>query len=96
MKFRTVRIAHRVMVDWVAETFHLPEDAGRWHAEARARARTVAYDINHHETSNHRSRQGPAHHQREARVLTGWQARIGRTFRQDEVTKHGGDGEASR
>ena len=26
MRFQTIRAAHRVVVDWVAETFHVPED----------------------------------------------------------------------
>jgi hypothetical protein len=38
MRFPTIRVAHRVVVDWVAHTFHLPEDTARFHAEARARA----------------------------------------------------------
>jgi hypothetical protein len=86
MKLQTVRIAHRVVVDWVAETFHLPEDAARWHAEARARARTMAYDLNHHKTPNHRPNQGLADHApREPRVLKEWQARIARLGRRGQA-----------
>jgi hypothetical protein len=55
MKFQTIRAAHRVAVDWVAQTFHLPEDTARFHAEARARARTMAYALNRRELRHHRA-----------------------------------------
>jgi|HubBroStandDraft_1064217.scaffolds.fasta_scaffold09773_4 hypothetical protein len=64
----TIRVGHRVAVDWVAETFHLPQDAAahhaRVHAEARARARTMAYALNRRDAG-------------EPRVLARWQAAIG-------------------
>jgi hypothetical protein len=74
MRFQTIRATHRVVVDWVAETFHLPEDPARFHAEARARAITNARNLREavHQNRHH----GP----RRARRLTGWQARIGRTL----------------
>jgi hypothetical protein len=82
VRFQTIRAAHRVAVDWVAETFHLPEDTARFHAEARARAATMAHALNNRETRHdgrrhHGRRQ---HAPRQARVLKGWQARIGRAL----------------
>jgi len=59
MRFRTIRAAHRVVVDWVAETFHLPENPAHFHAEARARAQTIAYAMNRRERPRHTPRRAP-------------------------------------
>jgi hypothetical protein len=75
MKFTTIRATHRIMVDWVAQTFHLPAGTAQFHAEARARARTMAYALNRRELRHHAPGQ--------ARVLKGWQAWIGHTLGAD-------------
>jgi hypothetical protein len=89
MRFQTVRVTHRIVVDWVAETFHLPTDTAQFHAEARARARTMAYALNRREMRHHAPRR--------ARVLKGWQAWIGHTLGADTpapVRTDARDGEA--
>jgi hypothetical protein len=85
MLLETIRAGHRVAVDWVAETFHLPQDAAahhaRVHAEARARARTMAYALNRREP-------------REPRVLARWQAAIGHAAGRDRTGRAGRAGRA--
>jgi hypothetical protein len=77
MPGQTIHRLHRVMVDWVADTFGLDGDAAanhaHVHAEARARARTWAYALNRREMRHHEPREP-----REPRVLKRWQAMIGR------------------
>ena len=56
MGFQTIRAAHRLVVDWVAEKFHLTGDHARHHAEARARAQAAANAWNRRETPSHTPR----------------------------------------
>ena len=60
----TIRLLHRIAVDWVADTWRLPSTVR--HEEAHARA-------------YHRARRLPArlHQSREPRALKSWQAAIG-------------------
>jgi hypothetical protein len=59
MRFQTIRAAHRVVVDWVAEKFHLTGDHARDHAEARARAQAAANAWNRREMPSHTPRRAP-------------------------------------
>lgn len=89
MALTRVRLQHRMLVDWAADTFGLrtPDAHTRhenprfraeartaaWHARAQARAR-----------ANAAARPARMHAQRgEPRILKGWQARIGRLLGQD-------------
>lgn len=69
MPTRTIRLLHRVAVDWTADTFGLRDrrSARARHDDARDRAHA-------------RARRLPAalHHPRPPRVLRSWQDRIGR------------------
>jgi hypothetical protein len=68
MSLRTVRLLHRVAVDWAADTFGLRGrgSAGSRHDAARDRAHALA-----------RRLPGALHQPRQPRVLRSWQARIG-------------------
>jgi hypothetical protein len=65
---KTIRLYHRVAVDWVADTFGLrgPGSARARHDRARDRAHALA-----------RRLPDRLHRPREPRVLKSWQARIG-------------------
>jgi hypothetical protein len=64
----TIRLLHRIAVDWAADTFGLRDPSARERHEA---ARDRAYA---------RASRLPSalHRRREPRLLRGWQARIGR------------------
>jgi hypothetical protein len=68
MSERTIRLYHRIAVDWVADAFGLrgQGSARARHDRARDRAHALA-----------RSLPGRLHRAREPRVLKSWQARIG-------------------
>jgi hypothetical protein len=83
MPERTIRLYHRIAVDWVADTFGLRGEGaaqGR-HDRARDRARTLARRLpgRLHERGTALARSLPdrLHQPREPRVLTSWQVRIG-------------------
>jgi hypothetical protein len=71
MSERTIRLYHRIAVDWVADTFGL---RGQGSAQARhERARDRAYALARRLPGRlHRPREP-----REPRMLKSWQARIG-------------------
>ena len=70
-----VRLMHRIAVDWVADTFGLrTPDARTRHENARFQAGARAAAV--HARARARAQAG-------ARVLQGWQARIGRAAGQD-------------
>jgi hypothetical protein len=68
MSRQTIRLCHRIAVDWVADSFGLRGDgsAAARHARAEDRAHTLARRL---PERRHRPRQ--------ARILKSWQARIG-------------------
>jgi hypothetical protein len=75
MPVRTIRLLHRVAVDWTADTFGLRRRSARSrHDDARDRAYALA-----------RRLPGALHRPREPRVLRSWQARIGRLASQGRV-----------
>ena len=67
MSERTIRLCHRIAVDWVADTFGLrgQGSASARHERARDRAHALA-----------RRLPDRLHRPREPRVLKSWQARI--------------------
>jgi hypothetical protein len=69
MPAQTIRLLHRIAVDWAADTFGLrrPGSARSRHDDARDRAHALA-----------RRLPGALHRPRQPRVLRSWQARIGR------------------
>ena len=69
MPAQTIRLLHRIAVDWTADTFGLRGrgSARSRHDDARDRARALA-----------RRLPGALHRPRPPRVLRSWQARIGR------------------
>jgi len=69
MPARTIRLLHRIAVDWTADTFGRrgPGSARARHDDARDRAHALA-----------RRLPGALHRPRQVRVLRSWQARIGR------------------
>jgi hypothetical protein len=68
MPTSTIRLLHRIAVDWTADTFGLRgRSAGARHDAARDRAHALA-----------RRLPGALHRPAEPRVLRSWQARIGR------------------
>lgn len=85
----TVRLRHRIAVDWVADTFGLRTPAARTrHENARDRAGLRAARL--HERARAAARANAAalparlHAERgEPRVLRAWQARIGRLAGRD-------------
>ena len=66
---RTIRLLHRIAVDWAADTFGLRGggSAGSRHEDARDRAHALA-----------RRLPDALHRPRQPQVLRSWQARIGR------------------
>jgi hypothetical protein len=82
---KTIRLYHRVAVDWAADTFGLrgQGSARVRHDRARDRAHARASSAQaRHDRARARARNLPdrLHHpreQREPRVLKSWQARIG-------------------
>jgi len=83
MSVRTIRLVHRVAVDWVADTFGLrgQGSAQARHERARLRAQALARQLpgRRHEGGHARARSLPGrlHQPREPRILKSWQARIG-------------------
>jgi hypothetical protein len=77
-----VRLRHRIMVDWVADTFGLRAGGtpAQRHATAHDRARVRAARWAQAGPARlNQPRSLPRHHEpREPRVLRGWQARIAR------------------
>ena len=73
---RTIRLLHRVAVDWTADTFGLRGrgSARSRHEDARDRAHAAA-----------RRRPDALHRPRQPRVLRSWQARIGRLGARSQV-----------
>jgi hypothetical protein len=74
---RNIRLAHRIAVDWTADTFGLRGKSARErHDEARYRAYRRHQEV--HERARDRARRLPLvlHQPREHRVLRSWQARI--------------------
>ena len=75
MPVRTIRLLHRVAVDWTADTFGLRGPSARSrHDSARDRAHALA-----------RRLPDRLHRPRHPRVLRSWQERIGRLATRDEV-----------
>jgi hypothetical protein len=75
MPLRTIRLLHRVAVDWTADTFGLRGPSARSrHDGARDRAHALA-----------RRLPDTLHRPRQPRVLRSWQERIGRLATRDEV-----------
>jgi hypothetical protein len=73
---RTIRLLHRIAVDWTADTFGLRGrgSARARHEDARDRAHALA-----------RSLPDALHRPREPRVLRSWQARISRLAAKGQV-----------
>ena len=73
---RTIRLLHRVAVDWTADTFGLRGRGSAWsrHEDARDRAYALA-----------RRMPDALHRPRQPRVLRFWQARIGRIAAKGQV-----------
>ena len=69
MSERTIRLYHRIAVDWVADSFGLRGEGSAQPRHDRARDRSHALA---------RSLPDRLHQAREIRVLTSWQARIAR------------------
>jgi hypothetical protein len=84
MPARTVRLLHRIAVDWTADTFGLRGhgSARSRHDDARDRAHALARRL---PGRLHRPRQ-PGHlgQRRPPRVLRSWQERIGQLAARDE------------
>jgi hypothetical protein len=80
----TIRLLHRVAVDWTADTFGL---RGRGSARSRHdRARDRAYAMARRgPAALHRPR--PSRSPRPPRVLRSWQARIGRLAGRGQVRR---------
>jgi hypothetical protein len=87
MSRQTIRLLHRISVDWVADTFGRRTPGPRTRnedARYRARARAGARHGRARDRARANARALPArlHAERgEPRVLTAWQARIGRRAR---------------
>jgi hypothetical protein len=77
MPARTIRLLHRIAVDWTADTFGLrgPGSARSRHDDARDRAHALARRLP--------DRLHRRHQPRQPRVLRSWQERIGQL-----TTKH--------
>jgi len=81
MSLRTIRLLHRIAVDWTADTFGLRGPSARSrHDHARDQAHALARRL---PDTLHQSRQSPQ--SRQPRVLRSWQERIGRLATRDEV-----------
>lgn len=93
MAQHTVRLLHRIAVDWVADTFGLRTvDARTRHENARDRAGIRAARLHERASAVARANAGalPArlHAERgEPRVLKAWQARIGKLVGRDADTR---------
>jgi hypothetical protein len=76
MPVRTIRLLHRIAVDWTADTFGLRArgSARSRHEDARDRAHALAQRL-----------PGALHRPRQPRVLRSWQARIGRLAAKGQV-----------
>lgn len=76
MPARTIRLLHRIAVDWTADTFGLRRrgSARSHHEDARDRAHALA-----------QRPPGALHRPRQPRVLRSWQARIGRLAAKGQV-----------
>ena len=75
MPVRTVRLLHRIAVDWTADTFGL---------RARGSARSRHEDARDPRALAQRL-PGALHRPRQPRVLRSWQARIGRLAAKGQV-----------
>ena len=78
MPMRTIRLLHRVAVDWTADTFGLRGrgSARSRHEDARDRAHALA-----------RRLPDALHRPRQPQVLRSWQATIGRLAAKDQVRR---------
>jgi hypothetical protein len=65
----SVRRLHRAMVRWVVDAFDLPARCANW--RSRVQAHIAAHHRQHHRPLQH-------HRPRRSRVLSRWQATIGR------------------
>jgi hypothetical protein len=76
MSARTIRLLHRIAVDWTADTFGLRGHGSSRsrHNDARDRAHALA-----------RRLPDALHRPRQQRVLRSWQARIGQLGAKDQV-----------
>jgi hypothetical protein len=75
MPLRTIRLLHRIAVDWTADTFGLRGRSARSrHDDARDRAHALA-----------RRLPDALHRPREPRVLRSWQARTGRAVAKGQM-----------
>ena len=76
MAVRTIRLLHRIAVDWTADTFGLRDrgPARSRHDDARDRAHALA-----------RRLPGALHRPRRSRVLLAWQASIRRAVAKGQV-----------
>ena len=78
MPARTIRLLHRIAVDWTADTFGLRGRGTAWsrHDDARDRAHALARHL-----------PDALHQPRQPRVLRSWQATIGRLAAKDQVRR---------
>ena len=76
MPARTIRLLHRIAVDWTADTFGLRSRgiARSRHGDARDRAHALARRV-----------PDALHQPRQPRVLRSWQSTIGRLAAKDQV-----------
>jgi hypothetical protein len=77
----TIRLYHRVVVDWVADTFGLRGEGSAQARHDRARDRAASAQARHdraRERAHALARRLPdrLHRPRRARILKSWQARI--------------------
>jgi hypothetical protein len=88
MPGQTIRLLHRIAVDWTADTFGLRGSSARSrHGDARDRAHALARRLPDqlHQRAHAVARSGPdrLHQPRSPRVLRSWQERIGRLAARD-------------
>ena len=78
MPARTIRLLHRIAVDWTDDTFGLRGRGTAWsrHDDARDRAHALARHL-----------PDALHQPRQPRVLRSWQATIGRLAAKDQVRR---------
>jgi len=83
MSVRTIRLYHRVAVDWAADTFGLRGQGSAQARHDRAHALAGSAQARHDRARDRahalaRRLPGRLHRPRRTRVLRSWQARIGR------------------
>jgi len=88
MPGQTIRLLHRIAVDWTADTFGLRGRSARArHDDARDRAHAVAHRLPDrlHRRAHALARDLPErlHQPRPPRVLRSWQERVGRLAARD-------------